>query len=92
MQTKLNKQYSTAQVWSQPNCPACDEAKRLLAQYHIQTAICELGTPGYSKKELLDMVPNARSVPQIFLNGFHIGGLQELKRLLNDNNQRTKME
>lgn len=92
MQIKSNKHYSTGQVWSQPNCPACDEAKRLLEKHKIPYAVCELGTPGYSKKELLDMVPNARSVPQVFLNGFHVGGLQELKRLLNDNDQRTKME
>jgi glutaredoxin len=70
MQTKSNR-YSTAQVWSQPNCPACDEAKRLLELHQIPFAVCELGQPGYTKKELLDMVPNARSVPQVFLNGFH---------------------
>lgn len=91
MQTKSNK-YSTAQVWSQPNCPACDEAKRLLELHQIPYAVCELGQPGYTKKELIDLVPNARSVPQIFLNGFHVGGLQELKRLLNDNDKRIKME
>lgn len=82
-----------AQVWSQPNCPACEEAKRLLELHKIQYAVCELGNDtGYTKKDLIELVPTARSVPQIFVNGFHVGGLLELKRLLNDNNQRVKME
>ena len=91
MQIKSNN--STAQVWSQPNCPACDEAKRLLELHSVKYTVCELGTDtGYTKKDLIELVPHARSVPQIFVNGFHVGGLQELKRLLNDNNQRVKME
>ncbi len=83
MQTKSNK-YSTAQVWSQPNCPACEEAKQLLTKHQIYWAECKLGS-GYTKEQLFEAVPNARSVPQIFLNGFHVGGLTELKKLLNDN-------
>lgn len=91
MQTKLNK-YSTAQVWSQANCPACDEAKRILTKHQIAWQECKLGTSEYTKQQLFELVPTARSVPQIFLNGFHVGGLQELKKLLNDNDQRVKME
>ena len=92
MQIKSNK-YSTAQVWSQSNCPACEEAKRLLERHGVPYAVCEIGlNTGYTKKDLIDLVPNARSVPQIFLNGFHVGGLLELKKLLNDNNQRAQME
>ncbi len=91
MLTKSNK-YSTAQVWSQPNCPACEEAKRLLEKHQIPFAECKLGGREYTKEMLFEMVPTARSVPQIFLNGFHVGGLAELKRLLNDNDKRIKME
>lgn len=90
MQTKLNKS-SVAQVWSQPNCPACDQAKQLLKQHNIPYQVCELGDGYYTKQMLVEMVPSARSVPQIFLNGFHVGGLPELKKLLNDNDQRTKV-
>ena len=91
MQIKSNS--SVAQVWSQSNCHACEEAKRLLEKHGIQYAVCEIGlNTGYTKKDLIDLVPNARSVPQIFVNGFHVGGLLELKKLLNDNNQRAAME
>jgi glutaredoxin len=51
-----------------------------------------LGINGYTKKDLIELVPHARSVPQIFLDGVYVGGLQELKqKLLNDNNKNTSM-
>lgn len=90
MLTKSNL-YSTAQVWSQTNCPACNEAKKLLEKHGIAYSECMIGINGYTKKDLMDRVPGARSVPQIFLNGSHVGGLLELKKLLNDNDQRVKM-
>ena len=82
----------SAQVWSQTNCAACTEAKRLLDQHGIQIEERMLGINGYTKKDLIELVPQARSVPQIFVDGEYIGGLQELKRkLANDNNKNTSM-
>jgi glutaredoxin 3 len=81
-----------AEVWSQTNCPACTEAKRLLDAQGIQIVEKMLGINGYTKKDLIDKVPEARSVPQIFINNEYIGGLVELKRkLANDNNKNTSM-
>lgn len=84
--------HKSAQVWSQTNCPACTEAKRLLDMHGVQIEERMLGINGYSKKDLIELVPDARSVPQIFLDGVYVGGLQELKRkLANDNNKNTSM-
>ena len=89
MQKNLHK---SAEVWSQTNCPACTEAKRILDSAGISLVEKMLGVNGYTKKDLIDKVPQARSVPQIFLDGEYIGGLQELKRkLANDNNKNTGM-
>ena len=84
---KKNFLSSNAEVWSQPNCPACVEAKNLLNLKGIpfQERLLGINT-GYTKKDLLDRVPDARSVPQIFLNGKYVGGLLELKRVLLDDN------
>lgn len=86
MQTKSIK---TAEVWSQTNCPACTEAKRLLERSGIQIVERMLGVNGYTKKDLIEKVPDARSVPQIFVDGEYVGGLQELKRKLADDNNKT---
>jgi len=84
--------HKSAQVWSQTNCPACIEAKRLLDMHGVQIEERMLGINRYTKKDLIELVPDARSVPQIFLDGVYVGGLQELKRkLANDNNKNTSM-
>ena len=89
MQKSLHK---SAQVWSQTNCPACTEAKRLLDTQGIAIEERMLGINGYTKKDLIELVPHARSVPHIFLDGKYVGGLQELKKLLaNDNNKNTSL-
>lgn len=90
MLTKSNTP-NNAEVWSQTNCPACTEAKKLLELKGISYSERMIGVNGYTKKDLIDRVPDARSVPQIFVDGEYVGGLLELKKLLNDNNQRTKM-
>jgi glutaredoxin len=71
----------TAIVWSKDNCPYCDQAKALLKQRGIKYEERKIGD-GYSKEELLEAVPNARTVPQIFLDGNLIGGFTELKKHL----------
>ena len=68
-----------ATVWSKYHCPYCDQAKALLTQKGIQFEEKKIGD-GYSKEELLEAVPNARTVPQIFLDDNYIGGFTELKK------------
>jgi glutaredoxin-related protein len=71
----------TAIVWSKDNCPYCDQAKALLTQRGIKYEERKIGD-GYTREELLEAVPNARTVPQIFLDGNLIGGFTELKKHL----------
>ena len=68
-------------VWSKYNCPYCDQAKALLKQKGIPFEEKKIGD-GYTKEELLEAVPSARTVPQIFLDGKLIGGFTELKQTL----------
>lgn len=69
-----------AVVWSKYHCPYCDQAKALLTQKGIRFEEKKIGD-GFTKEELLEAVPNARTVPQIFLDGKLIGGFTELKKL-----------
>lgn len=68
-----------ATVWSKYHCPYCDQAKALLTQKGIEFEEKKIGD-GYTKEELLEAVPTARTVPQIFLDGKLIGGFTELKK------------
>lgn len=72
-------------VWSKENCPYCVQAKRLLEGSNIQFEERKIGD-GWTKEQLLDMVPEARTVPQIFLNGRYVGGYDDLRRYYEDHN------
>jgi glutaredoxin len=64
-----------AVVWSKNQCPFCDQAKALLKQRGIEFEEKKIGE-GYTKEDLLESVPTARTVPQIFLDGNLIADLQ----------------
>lgn len=72
---------TTAIVWSKPQCPNCDQAKALLASKGIAVEERKIGN-GYTREDLLEAVPTARAVPQIFLDDQLIGGFSELKKHL----------
>jgi glutaredoxin 3 len=72
-------------VWSKYQCPYCDQAKALLKSKGIVFEERKIGD-GWTKEELLEAVPTARSVPQIFLGEELIGGFTELKKRLEDAN------
>lgn len=66
-------------VWSKYHCPYCDQAKALLKQRGIEIEEKKIGD-GFTKEDLLESVPTARTVPQIFINNELIGGFTELKK------------
>lgn len=70
-------------VWSKYQCPYCDQAKALLAQKGIEFEERKIGD-GWTKEDLLEAVPTARTVPQIFLGEQLIGGFTELRKYLTE--------
>jgi glutaredoxin 3 len=68
-------------IWSKYHCPYCDQAKALLGQREIPFEEKKIGD-GYTKEELLEEIPSARTVPQIIIDGQLIGGFNELKQFL----------
>jgi glutaredoxin len=58
-------------------------AKALLNQRGIEFEERKIGD-GYTKEDLLEAVPTARTLPQIFLNEELIGGFTELKKYLEE--------
>jgi len=67
----------SVEIISKDNCPYCVKAKQLLEKLNIEFVEKKVGKD-ITREELLERVPNARSVPQIFINNENIGGYQEL--------------
>ena len=70
-----------AVVWSRDACPFCDQAKNLLKLKGIEYEERNISRD-WTREQLLEAVPDARTVPQIFLNDELIGGFTELRKHL----------
>jgi glutaredoxin 3 len=70
-----------AVLWSKYHCPYCDQAHALLTSKGYQIEERKIDD-GYTREELLEAVPNARTLPQIFIEGAHVGGFKELREYL----------
>ena len=72
-----------AVVWSKPACPFCVKAKNLLKNKGIEYEEKNIAE-GYNIQDLLELVPNARTMPQIWLDGEHLGGYDQLEAKLKE--------
>jgi glutaredoxin len=70
-----------AVIWSKNACPFCDQAKNLLKLKGIEFEERNISTD-WTREQLLEAVPDARTVPQIFLDEQLIGGFTELRKHL----------
>ena len=68
-------------VWSKDMCPYCEQAKMLLRSRNIEFEERNINH-GYSREQLLEAVPGARTVPQIFLDDELVGGFDQLRQRL----------
>lgn len=74
----------TAIVWSNTNCSFCEQAKKLLTINGYEYEERNLASGKWTKEQLLEVAPNARTVPQIFIDGNLIGGFTELRQYLQE--------
>lgn len=74
---------SKAIVWTKTVCPFCINAKKLLDLKGIEYEERNISQGEWTREQLLEAVPGARTVPQIFINGKLIGTYDNLKEHFN---------
>ncbi len=71
-------------IFGTTTCPYCDRAKNVCVQEGVSYRFINLSSTNDSKDmELYNTLPaeSRRTVPQIFINGEHIGGYSELLKV-----------
>ncbi len=68
-------------IMSKPGCPHCNRAKDLLEDHELHYEEIELGSNGLSYSAL-KAVSGRTTTPQVYINGKHIGGADELEKYL----------
>ena len=66
------------QIWGKPQCPHCDQAKRFCEQNEYKFEYRQLDVD-FTREQVLEEFPGARTFPQIKVNGEKIGGFDKLK-------------
>jgi glutaredoxin len=70
---------SKAIVWTKTYCPYCVNAKNLLQSKGIEYEERNIQDGDWTREQLLEAVPGAKTVPQIFIDGKLIGTYEHLK-------------
>ena len=72
------------EIWSKPKCPICDKAENLCIQKNLNFKKYMLDVD-FSREELFEKFPTARTFPQITIDGDLIGGYTEFSaKILED--------
>lgn len=66
-------------IYTKSNCPNCTTAKQLLKSKGLEYSERDLTNDLVKQAELFAAYPEARQMPQIFIDGQRIGGLEGLK-------------
>lgn len=68
------------EIFTGPNCIYCQRAKAVLVKQNLQYREVDVSIEE-GRNEMQRRLPRARSIPQIFIGGKHIGGYEDLARL-----------
>jgi glutaredoxin 3 len=69
------------EIYTKFLCPYCARAKRLLEEKGVQYEETEVSMGGEKKAEMVQRAGGRTTVPQIFIDGCHIGGSDDLAAL-----------
>lgn len=66
------------EIYSTAMCPYCVAAKNLLQSRGLSWRELRIDADANARRDMLKRAPGARTVPQIFINGVHVGGFEQL--------------
>ena len=69
------------EIYTKAFCPYCSRALRLLDAKGVDVEEFDISMGGPKRTEMLDRAGGRSTVPQIFIDGRHIGGSDDLAAL-----------
>ncbi len=69
------------EIYTWSTCPFCNRAKALLRQKGVEFKEHNLDGDEPGREEMSKRASGRRSMPQIFINGQHVGGCDDLYAL-----------
>ena len=72
------------EIYTGPLCVFCDRAKALLNKKRVSFKEINLASDPNKMDEMIKKTNGMRTIPQIFIDGQHIGGNDKLQALENE--------
>ncbi|WP_296428107.1 glutaredoxin 3 [Yoonia sp.] len=69
---------STVEIYTKPTCGFCHAAKRLLTSKGISYSEVNIAAQPDRRGEMIKRANGSSTVPQIFIDGTHVGGCDDL--------------
>ncbi|XBA47038.1 glutaredoxin [Candidozyma auris] len=83
--TKVNQLISEhpVMIFSKDYCPYCSRTKQTISSLTDQFYVLELNTipDGSEIQDYLEEISNQRTVPNVYINGKHVGGNSDVQAL-----------
>ena len=64
-------------IWGKPACPSCLKAKAMCESHQYKYEYKELGKD-FTREEVFETFPTARTFPQIIIGGNKVGGYEQM--------------
>jgi glutaredoxin 3 len=71
----------TVDIYTKATCPYCMRAKALLSQKGVQFNEIKIDVHPEKRDEMIKRAQGGYTVPQIFINDYHVGGCDDLMLL-----------
>ena len=72
---------ATVEIYTKASCGFCTRAKRMLEMKKIDYCEIAVDRGGAPREEMIQRANGRSTVPQIFINGRHVGGCDDLMAL-----------
>ncbi len=72
------------EIYSSMFCPFCHRAKRLLSEKGVDFIEIDVDMDGARRREMIERANGRHTVPQVFIDGTHVGGSDDLAALDRD--------
>lgn len=69
------------EIYTKQNCPYCTAAKALLDDRGVSYQEIDAEFDEVLKSEMIERSGGRKTFPEIFINGEHIGGFDDMKQL-----------
>jgi len=73
------------EIYTLPVCPYCERAKNILKIKKVEYLEKDISESREVAKEMIVKSGGRKTVPQIFIGDYHVGGCDDLEALINSN-------